>query len=144
MCPGAAKLGGDHWGQVPPPTFFKMWKSAHFFEWKCLFSLIYWIINGGILRRNQWDFLTVMFKITYCNLHLYVALCCALLVWHHKCASTYLYLILYIIELSKAQRSFANVLSEFRLECIGEIDTDDEMEIGMSLIWLLLKVLYWI
>jgi hypothetical protein len=32
--------------------------------------------------------------------------------------------------LSKAQRSFANVLNEFRLECIGEIDTDDEMEIG--------------
>ena len=33
-------------------------------------------------------------------------------------------------ELSKAQRSFANVLSDFRLECIGEIDTDDEIEIG--------------
>ena len=37
---------------------------------------------------------------------------------------------LFLIELSKAQRSFANVLNEFRLECIGEIDTDDEMEIG--------------
>ncbi len=38
--------------------------------------------------------------------------------------------VLFLIELSKAQRSFANVLNEFRLECIGEIDTDDEMEIG--------------
>jgi hypothetical protein len=37
---------------------------------------------------------------------------------------------LFLSELSKAQRSFANVLNEFRLECIGEIDTDDEMEIG--------------
>ena len=37
---------------------------------------------------------------------------------------------LFLTELSKAQRSFANVLNEFRLECIGEIDTDDEMEIG--------------
>jgi hypothetical protein len=37
---------------------------------------------------------------------------------------------LFLTELSKAQRSFANVLKEFRLECIGEIDTDDEMEIG--------------
>ena len=40
------------------------------------------------------------------------------------------YWCLFLSELSKAQRSFANVLSEFRLECIGEIDTDDEIEIG--------------
>ncbi|XP_028400078.1 rho GTPase-activating protein 26-like [Dendronephthya gigantea] len=35
-------------------------------------------------------------------------------------------------QLSKAQRNFANVLKEFRLECIGEIDTDDEMEIARA------------
>lgn len=40
------------------------------------------------------------------------------------------YVLPILTELSKAQRSFANVLNEFRLECIGEIDTDDEMEIG--------------
>ena len=32
--------------------------------------------------------------------------------------------------LSKAQRSFAQVLSDFRFECIGEVETDDEVLIG--------------
>ncbi|XP_046853317.1 rho GTPase-activating protein 26-like [Xenia sp. Carnegie-2017] len=35
-------------------------------------------------------------------------------------------------QLSKAQRSFANTLKDFRLECIGEIDTDDEMHIASA------------
>ena len=144
VVPRGRKAGRGSLGAGAPPYFFQNVKKCPFFRMKVLVFL-------DILNYQWWDsekksvsFLTVTFKITYCNLRLYVALCCALLVWHHKCASTYLYLILYIIELSKAQRSFANVLSEFRLECIGEIDTDDEMEIGMSLIWLLLKVLYWI
>lgn len=34
------------------------------------------------------------------------------------------------LDLSKAQRSFANVLNGFGLECIGEVETDDEMIIG--------------
>ena len=33
-------------------------------------------------------------------------------------------------DLSKAQRSFANVLNTFRFECIGEVETDDEILIG--------------
>ncbi|CAH3045582.1 unnamed protein product [Pocillopora meandrina] len=38
-----------------------------------------------------------------------------------------------IENLSKAQRSFANVLNGFGLECIGEVETDDEMIIADSL-----------
>ena len=34
------------------------------------------------------------------------------------------------LDLSKAQRSFAQVLNDFRFECIGEVETDDEMLIG--------------
>ena len=33
-------------------------------------------------------------------------------------------------DLSKAQRSFCNVLKNFTLNYIGEIDTPDEIEIG--------------
>lgn len=35
--------------------------------------------------------------------------------------------------LSKAQRSFAQVLNDFRFECIGEVETDDEMLIADAL-----------
>lgn len=38
-----------------------------------------------------------------------------------------------IENLSKAQRSFAQVLSDFRFECIGEVDTDEEIIIAESL-----------
>ena len=34
------------------------------------------------------------------------------------------------VDLSKAQRSFAQVLDGFRFECIGEVETDDEIHIG--------------
>lgn len=34
------------------------------------------------------------------------------------------------LDLSKAQRSFAQVLNDFRFECIGEVETDDEVLIG--------------
>lgn len=33
-------------------------------------------------------------------------------------------------DLSRAQRSFAQVLNDFRFECIGEVETDDEIHIG--------------
>lgn len=38
-----------------------------------------------------------------------------------------------IESLSKAQRSFAQVLSDFRFECIGEVETDDEVLIADAL-----------
>ena len=34
------------------------------------------------------------------------------------------------LDLSKAQRSFAQVLNDLRFEYIGEVETDDEMLIG--------------
>ena len=34
------------------------------------------------------------------------------------------------VDLSKAQRSFAQVLNDLRFEYIGEVETDDEMLIG--------------
>ena len=36
----------------------------------------------------------------------------------------------FFVDLSKAQRSFAQVLDGFRFECIGEVETDDEIHIG--------------
>lgn len=47
---------------------------------------------------------------------------CILFVYKHQFISC--------LDLSKAQRSFANVLNGFGLECIGEVETDDEMIIG--------------
>ena len=47
---------------------------------------------------------------------------CILFVYKHRFISC--------LDLSKAQRSFANVLNGFGLECIGEVETDDEMIIG--------------
>ena len=41
-----------------------------------------------------------------------------------------LYFCTFFPDLSKAQRSFANVLNTFRFECIGEVETDDEILIG--------------
>ncbi|XP_078371210.1 rho GTPase-activating protein 26-like isoform X2 [Oculina patagonica] len=38
-----------------------------------------------------------------------------------------------IENLSRAQRSFAQVLNDFRFECIGEVETDDEMHIAEAL-----------
>ncbi|KAJ7347151.1 Rho GTPase-activating protein 42, partial [Desmophyllum pertusum] len=35
--------------------------------------------------------------------------------------------------LSRAQRSFSQVLNDFRFECIGEVETDDEVEIADAL-----------
>lgn len=38
--------------------------------------------------------------------------------------------VFFFVDLSKAQRSFAQVLDGFRFECIGEVETDDEIHIG--------------
>lgn len=38
---------------------------------------------------------------------------------------------LFLIDLSKAQNSFCGVLKDFTLNYIGEIDTPDEIEIGL-------------
>ncbi|KAJ7371823.1 Rho GTPase-activating protein 42 [Desmophyllum pertusum] len=38
-----------------------------------------------------------------------------------------------IENLSRAQRSFSQVLNDFRFECIGEVETDDEVEIADAL-----------
>lgn len=39
-------------------------------------------------------------------------------------------LCVFFLDLSRAQRSFAQVLNDFRFECIGEVETDDEIHIG--------------
>lgn len=41
-----------------------------------------------------------------------------------------LYTFISFLDLSKAQRSFAQVLNDLRFEYIGEVETDDEMLIG--------------
>jgi len=38
------------------------------------------------------------------------------------------------VDLSKAQRSLSKTLTEFRFECIGSEQTDDEIIIGMLLV----------
>jgi len=44
-----------------------------------------------------------------------------------------LYLNCVVADLSKAQRSLSKTLTEFRFECIGSEQTDDEITIGMHL-----------
>lgn len=38
----------------------------------------------------------------------------------------------FFLDLSAAQRKFARSLRDFRFECIGDAETDDERCIGMS------------
>lgn len=54
-------------------------------------------------------------------------LICTYLAWSFKCL---LYTFISFLDLSKAQRSFAQVLNDLRFEYIGEVETDDEMLIG--------------
>ena len=38
----------------------------------------------------------------------------------------------FLLDLSSAKRKFADSLNEFKFQCIGDAETDDEMCIGKS------------
>lgn len=45
----------------------------------------------------------------------------------------YLFVLLFFfLDLSSAKRKFADSLNEFKFQCIGDAETDDEMCIGKS------------
>lgn len=42
------------------------------------------------------------------------------------------FLLFFLLDLSSAKRKFADSLNEFKFQCIGDAETDDEMCIGKS------------
>lgn len=44
----------------------------------------------------------------------------------------FLFFLLLLLDLSSAKRKFADSLNEFKFQCIGDAETDDEMCIGKS------------